>query len=217
MRAIFSTLLSFQLCLIAVDAASNTKANELAAAVFKASGGENWSKVRSIQFTFNVAKDGENVLSAKHQWNVRNGTDTVAWDGKAVTVNLQNPGKDTDAKAAYHRWVNDSYWLLAPLKLRNPGVTLEYKGKQELEGKTLHVLSSRYDSVGLTPQDQYNFYIDPASNLVVYWDYMPNPSKKVSGSWEDYQDFSGLKLSTDRQFGGRHIWFSDVKVETDSE
>ncbi|MFN2412818.1 MAG: DinB family protein, partial [Pyrinomonadaceae bacterium] len=35
---------------------------------------------------------------------------------------------------AYARWVNDSYWLLGPLKVLDPGVKLTYEGSKESEG-----------------------------------------------------------------------------------
>jgi len=182
---------------------------ELADAVFKASGGENWSNVRSIEFTFNVSEGTTVLASVKHVWDVRAGTDTVTWKGKTVNVNVISPAPDTDSKAAYARWVNDSYWLLAPLKLKDPGVQLRYQGR---EGK-FEVLRLSFAKVGLTPGDQYNFYIDPATHLVQRWDYMPKLDVKMTGTWEDYKNFGGLLLSTEHRFAGKRIWFSGVRVE----
>ena len=111
------------------DAASapdepDAKAQQLAKEVWKASGGENWPKVKELRFTFIVEQDGKQLASAEHHWNVAAGTDRVKWKGKDVTVNLAAPAQDEDGKAAYARWVNDSYWLLAPLKVLDPGVKL---------------------------------------------------------------------------------------------
>ncbi len=97
-------------------------ADQLGAAVWKASGGENWPNVRAIDFTFAVEKGGQTVLSAEHHWDMAAQTDHVKWKDKDVTVNLLSPAADENAKAAYGRWVNDSYWLLAPLKLKDRGV-----------------------------------------------------------------------------------------------
>ena len=49
-------------------------------------------------------------------------------------VNLAEPASDEDAKAAYARWVNDSYWLLAPLKLKHRGVNVT-DGRHEGNGR----------------------------------------------------------------------------------
>ena len=193
---------------LAVPAPADPEADALADAVFKASGGENWPKVKSVQFTFNVG-DGSNVVaSAKHVWDVRAGTDTVTWKDKTVTVDVRAPAGDADAKAAYARWVNDSYWLLAPLKVKDAGVNPAYGGRQD-EYEVLHL---RFAGVGLTPDDQYNLYVDPQTHLVRRWDYMPSPDKKLSGTWEGYKEFSGLKLATEHQMAGKRIWFSDVEV-----
>ncbi len=100
--------------------AADEKAQQLAKEVWQASGGENWSKVKELRFTFIVEENGKQLASAVHDWNVANGTDHVKWKDKDVTVNLASPAQDEEAKAAYARWVNDSYWLLAPLKLLDP-------------------------------------------------------------------------------------------------
>ena len=97
-------------------AQGDADAQRLAQEVWKASGGENWPKVKEIRFTFIVEQDGQQLAKAEHHWNVAAGTDHVKWKGKEVTVNLAAPAADEDGKAAYARWVNDSYWLLAPLR-----------------------------------------------------------------------------------------------------
>src|SRR5438094_985753 len=163
----------------------------LADAVIKASGGDKWPRVKSIEFTFNVA-NGKPIMSAKHHWDVAKNTDTVEWSGKTVTVNLSGQNGEADAKAGFQRWTNDSYWLLAPLKLRDHGTHLADKGEQQIDGKTYRVLQMSFESVGMTPKDKYNFYIDPATDLIARWDYMPTPQKTVNGTWENYQDFGGL-------------------------
>jgi Family of unknown function (DUF6503) len=215
MKPIHFIALASLCCSLPIVAAENPNTREIADAVIRASGGDHWGKVKSLRFTFNVSQDGKTLMSATHNWDVRGGTDAVSWSGKTVQVDLKNPSADADSKAAYHRWVNDSYWLLAPLKLNDSGVTLAYQGTQEVDGKSYDVLHLSFAGVGLTPGDQYNFYIDPETHLVRRWDYMPNPAKKVSGTWDEYEEFGGLKLSTDHQFGGKRIWFSDVHVEAD--
>jgi len=192
-----------------------TLAKELAEAVVKASGGDNWAKVKTIDFTFNVAQGEKILLSATHHWDMAANTDAVSWAGKTATADLANPPTAGAEKEAFQRWTNDSYWLLAPLKLFDHGVTLSYGGTQQVEGKSYVVLHLQFQGVGLTPGDSYNLYIDPESKLISRWDYMPKPEKKVNGTWGDYKDFGGLKLSVDRHFGDKHIYFSDVAVKTE--
>jgi hypothetical protein len=188
----------------------DAKAQTLADAVVKASGGDNWTRVKAIRFTFNVLAGTNLLMSAKHHWDLRAWTDTVTWKGKTITVNLAHPASDEDAKEAYARWVNDSYWLLAPLKLRDPGVHVRWLGSDKNDA-----LEVSFDKVGLTPGDKYVFYIQRNTSLPYAWDYMPSPEKKISGTWDEYKDFGGLKLSTEHKFGDKRIWFSDVGVKTD--
>ncbi|MEO6871078.1 MAG: DUF6503 family protein [Chthoniobacterales bacterium] len=185
----------------------------LAQEVWQASGGENWGTVKTIDFTFTVVKNGKTVASATHHWNVPAQTDEVKWKGKDVTVNLADPGTAEDAKAAYARWVNDSYWLLAPLKLKDKGVTVEAEGTKEINGAQRDVLKLSFAQVGLTPNDQYRLYVDPQSKLVTYWDYMPKGDKGMSGTWEDYKKTGGLTLATNHKMdNGVQIRFENLKV-----
>jgi len=189
------------------------RAESLAQAVWQASGGEHWPQVRAIDFTFAVEKGGQTLVSAEHHWDVVAQTDHVKWKGKDVTVNLAEPGSDDEAKGAYGRWVNDSYWLLAPLKLKDRGINLADEGKKEMDGKECEVLRLSFGKVGLTPNDQYRLYIDPKTNHVSSWDYMPEPGKSMHATWTNYQESGGLKLATDHQMdGGVRIRILNLKV-----
>ena len=198
-------------------AAGDEAAMKLARDVVKASGGDAWPKVKRVQFTFNVLdKDGKPAAANKHDWDVRGGTDTItSKDGKTVTVKLADKNDDGDAKIAYKQWVNDTYWLLMPLKLLDGGVKLAHGGQQEVDGQKYEVLNMSFENVGLTPGDRYTLYIDPKEHLVRRWDYMPSAEKKTSGTWDGYEQFGPLKLSTKHQFGARQINMTDVKVEAD--
>ena len=188
------------------------KAEAIADAVIQASGGANWPKVKRIQFTFNVEDKGKQVLSAQHKWDLVANTDEVTWNGKTVTVKTDAPALDGDGKAAFQRWTNDTYWLLAPLKLRDRGTSVSMVTPPP-EG--FDVIQLAFDSVGLTPKDVYHFYVDRETHLVRRWVYIPSPEKKISGTWEDYKETGGLKLATAHQFGEKRITISDLKVETE--
>jgi hypothetical protein len=216
MTRIATLLVVLALALTSTSLAQTTrdaKTDALADAVMSASGAANWPKVKRIAFTFNVEKDGKSLVSAKHEWDMKAGTDTVTWGGKTVTINIMGPHEGDDAKAAFQRWTNDSYWLLAPLKLHDGGAMLSYGGEQEIEGTKYEILNMSFAGVGLTPGDHYMLYIDPQSHLLQRWDYMPKPDQKTSGTWEKYEKFDGLTLSMDHHFGDKRIFFTDVKVE----
>jgi hypothetical protein len=193
---------------------SQDKAQQLARDVWKASGGENWGKVKEMHFTFIVEGDGKQLASVQHEWNVPAQTDHVKWKDKDLTVNVAKPAEDEASKAAYGRWVNDGYWLIAPLKLLDPGVKLAYEGSKDMDGVQCETLHVSFEQVGLTPGDQYLLYIDPKTKLIRSWDYMPKADTMMHGSWDKYETFGGLTLATEHNFGGKMIRFADVKVTT---
>lgn len=191
----------------------------LATELWKASGGENWDKVKQIDFTFVVEQEGKRIFAAQHSWNVAAGTDTVKWTDKQgkdhnLTVNLASSPADGEARDAYARWVNDSYWLLAPLKIRDRGVKVEATGPKDLNGASLETIQLSFDNVGLTPTDRYVFYIDPQTKLPRAWDYIPQTGEGLQATWEKYENFGGLTLATEHHFKGKTIKLIDVKVTT---
>jgi hypothetical protein len=223
MKTHFALIIS--LCALAAATAgaadeSSDKGQQLATELWKASGGENWAKVREVHFTFAVEQEGKPLFSAQHVWNVAAGTDEVKWKDKEgkdhlATADLSAPASEGDAKTAHARWVNDSYWLLAPLKVRDQGVRVEAGGPKDLKGVTLETLKLTFNSVGLTPTDQYIFYIDPKTKLPVAWDYIPASGAGMQATWEKFQSFGGLNLATEHKFNGKTIKLSGIKVVTD--
>jgi hypothetical protein len=214
MKKFFSSVVALALMSAGAMVQAETSAEQMADKAWRASGGENWANVKAIDFTFNVQKEGKTVGNAEHHWDVVAQTDRVKWKGKDVTVNLANPEADEDSKAAYARWVNDSYWLLAPLKLKDRGVKLSDGGMKEMDGVKCQILQISFDNVGLTPKDSYNFYLDPQTWLLNSWDYMPEPGKTEHMTWSDYQKSGGLTLATDHAMdnGKTHIRILNLKV-----
>ncbi|MEP6698092.1 MAG: hypothetical protein ABJB09_00030 [Verrucomicrobiota bacterium] len=195
------------------------RAQRLATEVWKASGGENWARVKEVAFTFVVDKEEKTVFSAQHLWNVPADTDEVKWKDKEgkehhVTVDLATAPTEGEEKDAYARWVNDSYWLLAPLKILDRGVQLEAGETKAIGGVDCETLRISFEKVGLTPSDQYLLYIDGQTKLLRAWDYIPATGKGMQTTWEKYESFGGLKLATEHNFEGRTIKLVDIKVAT---
>ena len=178
--------------------------DQLATAMMTASGALNWMKVERVRFTFRVVVDGVEKVSAKHNWNVATDSDAITWEGKTVNVNLQNPGISPDEKAAFQRWTNDAYWLLAPLKIKDPGTELSQPAENSLE--------ISFKAVGLTPGDHYVYELNPATHLPTVWTYMPNPSTKKLATWEKYVTSGGLTLSTYHKMGNIEIYIDGLDV-----
>jgi hypothetical protein len=195
---------------------SAEQADNLARAVMAASGANTWSRVSTVGFTFVVRDGGDVKVSRNHLWNVKAGTDTVSVGDKSTTVEIDKPNMGDPVQVeAFKAWTNDSYWLLAPLKLFDMGVTREYFGRQEVMGKSYEVLRLSFKGVGMTPGDRYNLYIDPYTSLVAWWDYMPTEDKTMRASWEQYRHMSGLKLATFHQMGSKTITMEKLSVASE--
>jgi hypothetical protein len=199
----------------AEEAASNLP--PIATDLWKASGGDNWSKIKEIDFNFVVEQDGKPLFTAAHRWDLAAGTDSVKWKDKQgeahdVMTNLTKPATEGPEKDAYARWVNDSYWLLAPLKIRDQGVKVEAGGPKDFNGTSMETINLSFANVGLTPTDRYVFYIDPQTKLPKAWDYVPASGNGLQATWEKYQNFGGLNLATEHNFSGKTIRLTDIKV-----
>ncbi len=102
----------------------------------------------------------------------------------------------------YGWWVNDSYWLVMPYKLKDSGVTLTYLGEDTtVSGSPADVIQLTFENVGLTPQNVYKVWIDTDSKLVNQWAYFPNDETTEPNfitPWSDYQTYGGILLAGNR-------------------
>lgn len=192
-----------------------TTAEELADRVMAAAGADQWQYVSRIQFDFVVVRGGKEALRATHDWDVRRNVNIVSWNGKSVTLDLSSAPTDADSKAAFARWTNDTYWLLAPLKLRDGGTRLELLEPVSYGADSVARLRVSFDGVGLTPGDVYTWYIDRYTHRPIAWDFQPNPERTVRFSWDDYVTTGGLTLSTRHFAGPTEIRIENLKIVND--
>ncbi|CAN5343903.1 hypothetical protein BH09PLA1_BH09PLA1_07540 [soil metagenome] len=191
-------------------------ADELAEQVMKANGAQNWSKIARIKFSWCVDRGEGKKIVRSHDWNIRRMTDTVTVDGKTMTCQVTGTNDTQEAKDAFAAWTNDSYWMMAPMKIMDGGVNRTVKPDETIDGKTYHVLHLSFGTVGLTPGDQYNQYIDPETNLLGLWDYISAGGEPKRFTWEDYKDFNGVKIATMHKMNGKPvIRIENVSVTTD--
>ena len=207
---------------------ADPKAAAVAAQLDNALGGmQAWESTPYVRFDFVIEKEGKELARFRHWWDKRKGVDRVEGPDEkgrmaAAIVNLHDktgksftagfPDKDSTSIAAqvqngYERWVNDSYWLMMPFKLRDPGANLKYDGvKKGPDGTEWEVLSLTFDpGVGLTPKDHYWLYVNRKSHLMDKWDYLLQSMKPPAqtATWQDWQKFGGVRLSTLHKFEGK--------------
>lgn len=130
---------------------------------------------------------------------------TVTKNGKILKNGLEitNPDSLTILlKDAYDMWINDSYWLLMPFKLNDPGVHKTYVGKMaSLNSAECDVISLSFEEVGVTPNNKYLIYFEKRSGYVIQWDYFKNKTDAqpiLSTVWQDYKSYGNVKLSGNR-------------------
>lgn len=99
-------------------------------------------------------------------------------------------------------WINDSYWLTMPFKLKDSGVTLKYAGVDTLSGgQPADVLQLTFKNVGDTPQNKYLVYMDKQSKLVTQWSFFRDAGQEepdFTNPWLDYRQYGKILLSGDR-------------------
>jgi hypothetical protein len=201
---------------------SDTEAIAIADRVMAAMGGRQaWDNTRHLRWNFF-------------------GFRTLYWDKWSGDVRVEIPSADTrillnindntgrywrdgeeitqpDSVAKYIQqgksiWINDSYWLVMPFKLKDSGVTLTYLGTDEINsGVEADLIELRFSNVGNTPDNKYNVWVDKETNLVSQWAYFREYDMEVpnfTGPWTDYNKYDGILLSGGR--GDREI--SEIAV-----
>ncbi|PHN08691.1 hypothetical protein CRP01_00020 [Flavilitoribacter nigricans DSM 23189 = NBRC 102662] len=191
---------------------SDEKAIAIADSVMAAMGGrQNWDNTRYIHWNFfgartllwdkleQKARVESHRDSSIYIVDLKNGGGMVKRNGEEQTA--------PDSIAMYTKrgegmWINDSYWLVMPYKLKDSGVTLKYVGQDTTQaGKMADVLQLTFEAVGNTPNNKYLVYVDPDSHLVTQWDFFTNAgdeAPRFSTPWADYKEYGSILLSGDR-------------------
>lgn len=140
-------------------------------------------------------RDGDAYV-VLHNINTRKGSAWLngeALDGKKLEEWLKN---------AYSAWVNDTYWLLMPYKLLDPGVHLTYDGEETLDGVVYDKVLLTFDGVGLTPGDRYWAYLNRETGLMDRWAYFlegwEEGREATHWQWTDWDRYGRILLSPRR-------------------
>lgn len=190
---------------------SDDKAIKIALDVVDSMGGfKNFNKIHYLTWVFFDAR--------RWVWNRFNGDVRMqSFDDRVISLMNVNTKKGKVFKAGieitnpdsvkeyldftYKALINDSYWLLMPFKMLDKGVNLKYKGTAPSINGEADVITLTFDSVGVTPQNKYDVYVDKASNLVVEWAYYRDAADEKPAfktPWLDYKKYDGIILSGNR-------------------
>jgi hypothetical protein len=222
------------------DANETPRQMAVGEALMKALGGrDGWTKARYLHFDWIVEKEGKRVVMRSHSWdrwkgryrvdgtdkdgaysvwfdvNTKDGVAVVG--GKKVTDPAQAKKWLDDAYGAY---INDSYWLLAPFKVFDPGVTISDGGVDKgPTGEPCDVIKLSFANVGLTPKDVYWLYVNQKTHLLDEWKYVLGGENKppTAFAWTDWSQYGSIKLASMRKGLTKPnvIRFENLKVSTD--
>ena len=198
--------------LINTSFAQDEKIQDLKKSVLKAMGGKkNYDKTNIIQWTF--------FGTRTHIWDKKNQVVRIEYlkDRTIILLNLKDKSGRVSKKGrevmaadslktlcleAYNVWINDSYWLVMPFKLDDPGVKLTYVGEQNTaENKPADVLEMTFEKVGVTPENKYHIFFDKESKLISQWSFfqtIKDTKPRFTMPWKEYKTYGKILLSGSR-------------------
>jgi hypothetical protein len=226
----------------------DSRADSMAMQLYRAHGGpEVWTNVPALAYTFAVGKavkDGDTTRQrvARHWWRRSDGQYRVRWSegpdstytavfntnefsrepptGRAALngTRLDSAAEQRALRQAHVRYANDSYWLLAPLKLFNDGVNRSLAADPVRADSLPRALHLNFDQVGITPKDRYWLTPDSTTGRLARWTFAlqgmgPEQPPGVF-RWTGYESFSTpagpLTLSTRKEnVGGPRVIYTD--------
>ncbi len=205
---------------------SDPAAIELADSIMMAMGGRaNWDATRFISWNFFGRRDlvwdkatGRVRIESSNDStiylvNVQTGEGRVQIKGQEL---MEADSLAKMVERAKYMWINDSYWLVMPYKLKDTGVTLTYLGEEDnSKGELCNVLELTFNEVGVTPENKYQVYVGIHDNLVNEWHYFKSAElDSASAIWpfDNYKKYGNILLSADRSDGKGP---QNVKVDSD--
>lgn len=207
------------------QAGSDADAMRIADGVMAAMGGrEHWDAAQTIGWT---------IFGRTHVWNKRTGDYRLEADTTLVVMNVNSmqgrawekgnevadaAKRDEVLKNAKSIWINDMYWLLMPYKLKDSGVTLKYGGEKATpDGRSADVLVLTFKSVGDTPENKYDVYVDRESGLVTQWSYYKaatDAEPRFTLPWTGWADYDGILLASGR---GPKVEVTGIQVSSSDD
>jgi len=215
-------------------------ADEVANRMMAAHGADAWETLPYLRFDFAVEGGGQTQVVARNLWNRGTGayrTELPDTLGTVIIVetNASSPGDVSgqvfqkgeevtgDAKAdllskGYQRFINDTYWLLAPLKVLDEGVNRSYlPDSSDAEHDVLHLT---FGDVGLTPDDEYWLYVDKETGQLDRWAFrlqsMADDAAPAAFDWTAYKTLNvpggAVRLAERHDGGGRAILTNNLSA-----
>ncbi len=162
-----------------------------------------------------------------HIYDRENDMSIVKWKDYEVHINhktvsgnvFQNGTKitsDTDklVQKAWSHWCNDSFWLLAPFKIKDPGTIRSIVDLDKETYPDHNGLMVSYDSGGVTPGDSYLWILDNNNVPIGYKMWVSIiPIGGLYATWADWNSYTdGLRLSSSHDLKIFNLVLSNIKT-----
>ncbi|WP_103071132.1 hypothetical protein [Aquimarina sediminis] len=186
-------------------------------AIAQINGIQHWHKVKEIKFTYNIDQDSSHY---ERSWKWKPKNDMVTLTSEKDTITYYRTQLDSTTTKIDHKFINDKYWLLAPLHLvwDTKNFTSEHKVKAvaPISNTEMQKLTIVYNNdSGYTPGDAYDFYFK-GDFIIKEWVFRKKnqSTPSITTSWEDYQSFNGLKIAKKhkQKEGNRTLYFTEIEV-----
>ena len=165
---------------------------------------EAWEKIPIVAWSFRDAHF--------YVWDKKNQVSQVKWEDYEAVIDLNNiTGRVTKSgeplegaelneavATAWAYFCNDSFWLNAPAKVKDPGTIRKIVAAEDGSQQLL----VQYESGGVTPGDAYLWKLDE--------NYLPTSYKMwvsiipiggTEATWEDWVEKKGAMISTQHEIG----------------
>lgn len=171
------------------DGTVGLEAEELADDMLEALNKTAYDSVEYIEFGFRGVHS--------YKWDKQENKVLVSWEDQTIFLDLNRSVNSFNLLElkAYKYFINDSFWLVAPFKVRDEGVT---RSIVTLEDPSERGLLVTYASGGLTPGDSYLWIIDE------------NGFPKAWKLWTSNVPIGGLKFTWDGWVNMDDKWFSTI-------
>lgn len=194
----------------------SAEGDALADQMLSALGIDGWDTLHYLQWSFR----GEH----HYLWDKQKNLATISWDNNQVIMNLDSVDgrafigeeevmdqeKQSLIEDAWSFWCNDSFWLFAPFKVKDPGTSRAVIDEVEYGVKGLLVT---YESGGVTPGDSYLWMLDINNRPIGYKMWVSIlPVGGLYATWESWTTLpEGAQLATTHQLGPLSISMDNVK------
>lgn len=200
-----------------VEKTMETQTFSLREKIANAHGFEHWKHVSKIAFTFNVDRDSSHF---ERSWFWKPKTNDVILISDKDSIYFNRKSVDSISLNADKEFINDKFWLLAPFQfVWDKSATVSEPSLEEapISKQKLNKITLTYPNQGgYTPGDAYDFYYGD-DFLIKEWGYRKEnaPEPSLITTWENYQDFSGIKIGLNhkKKEGLWNLYFTNVKVE----